>query len=90
MTPDKRLIKSYVWHGKKCFFVSTIDRDSSATQGPGRFAETMVWEFDWETQKRGGLLYTDGGSQGRINHHLMLCERRFEIGTCEVPDKEKA
>lgn len=29
LSPAK-LAKSYIWYGKQCFFVSTIDRESSA------------------------------------------------------------
>jgi hypothetical protein len=51
MKPDVRVIKSFVWHGDDCYFVSTIDRDSSSIMG-GRFAETLVWLFDWETNEK--------------------------------------
>ncbi len=27
---DEPKLKSYVWHDEKCYFVSTIERDSSA------------------------------------------------------------
>ena len=53
---NKRLIKSYVWHEGKCFFVSTIERDSSCMY-PSRFVEVMVWVFDWDTDKRGELIH---------------------------------
>ena len=45
---DDRIIKTYVWHGDKCFFVSTINRESSAAILPAlRYNETMVWEYNW-------------------------------------------
>lgn len=61
---DKRLIKSYVWHGDDCFFVSTIERDSSAAIKPPvpRFAETLVWEYDWDAVKRGHLVHQRGSN----------------------------
>ena len=80
--PDKRLIKSYVWHGDRCFFVSTVDRDSSSDHG-GRFSETMVFEFDWETGKRGAIVGQDGGGQGSIFKHIKMCERIFKTGHTE-------
>ena len=81
--PDERLIKSYVWHDGKCYFVSTIDRDSSSEQG-GRFSETMVWAFDWEKNERGKhILFSEGGSEGFIGRHLKLCQRIFDTGTFE-------
>lgn len=83
---DESLIKSYVWHGDKCFFVSTIDRDSSSQLGPDRFAETIVWELDWKTAQRGDMLYQDGTGRGSINVHLAVCKLIHDTGKCEVPD----
>ena len=80
--PDKRLMKSYVWHDGKCFFVSTIERDSSSMEG-GRFSETMVWEFDWENNKRGQLVAEDGGLSGSIHWHIKMCKWLFEGGKIE-------
>ena len=57
---DDRVIKSYVWHGEKCFFVSTIERGRSAAMAYGaRYNETLVWEYDWAKQEREGLLYQE-------------------------------
>jgi len=85
MTEDVRLIKSYVWHDGKCYFVSTIDRDSSAPQG-GRFSETMVWEHDWDKNERGEhILHEEGGPESFIGRHLKLCQRIFDTGTFEEP-----
>ena len=50
--PDNRIIKTYVWHGDKCFFVSTIERESSAMEGPRRYNETIVWKCEWEKGER--------------------------------------
>ena len=87
--PNKRLIKSYVWHEGKCFFVSTIDRDSSALGGPGRYAETMVWTFDWDNNTRGGeYLFSDGGGKGYIGKHLKLCQRIYDTGMCEEKEPQ--
>ena len=85
--PDERLIKSYVWHEGKCYFVSTINRDSSSEMG-GRLSETMVWNFDWDKNERGKhILFSDGGGQGYIGKHLQLCQRIFETGTFEDKDE---
>lgn len=81
---NKTLIQSYVHHDGKCFFVSTIDRDSSAMAG-GRFAETLVWEFDMATKARGNIVGQDGGARGSIAKHIAMCQRIFETGLCDEP-----
>lgn len=82
---DDRMIKTYVWHGDKCFFVSTISRDSSAMLGPSRYNETLVWEYDWEKAERGQMLWQDEASVGSIRTHQLIVEFLFRHGT--VPDE---
>lgn len=77
---DKRLIKSYVWYEDKCFFISTINRDSSAMYGPRRFAETIIWAYDWEKRERLQILDTFGDSEGRVSKHLNICKQISETG----------
>lgn len=74
-------MKSYVWHGEDCFFVSTINRDSSAPYGT-RYAETLVWLFDWERQERlpGLLLQGDSSHEGGITGHIATCEKLHKYG----------
>lgn len=81
-TGDKRLIKSYVWHEGKCFFVSTIDRDCSSMLG-GRFSETIVWEWDWENDKRKHIVYESGSIRGSIKEHQRICAELFANGKVE-------
>lgn len=83
---DKRVIKSYVWHGDKCFFVSTIERDSSAAADPGRYHETLVWQHDLETQKSGPLLYQLECSRCSIRSHLKACDELFQTGKLQSED----
>lgn len=82
ITPDERVIKSYVWHDNKCYFVSTINRDSSAPYG-GRYAETLVWEYDWDGRERGDLVGQTGGCEGTIVAHQWMCMLIFKTGRCE-------
>lgn len=81
MVPDERKIKSYVWHGENCFFVSTIERDSSATMEapPSRFHETMVWEYDWETAERGKCVLQEGCGLA-FDQHFRVCKEIYESG----------
>ena len=78
---DERVIKSFVWHERRCFFVSTIERDSSAMLGPERYYETMVWEFDWEKNERGDLIAQEGCPRGFLKEHFHVCERLHETGS---------
>ncbi len=78
---DERQIKSYVWHGTKCFFVSTILRESSAMGGPTHYNETVVWPYDWEKREcRHNSIYQDGDTAGSIRQHLKVCERIHHTG----------
>ena len=85
---DVSLIKSYVWHGESCFFVSTFDRDSSAMLGPRRYAETIVWRFNWEKNEKGEILSQHGGSVGSIFTHLQVCQFLHDTGESEPDDDD--
>ncbi len=80
---DDKVIKTYVWHGSECFFVSTIERDSSAMLAPGRYNETLVWRFDWATQTRGKLCGQAEGPVNSITAHLTTCKLLYETGQSE-------
>lgn len=84
--PDERVIKSYVWHKGRCFFVSTIERDSSAMLDPGRFNETLVWDYDSEKRERKSLMYQRDCCRGRIEQHLSVCKELFESGELKPED----
>ena len=78
--PDKRLLKSFVWHNDQCFFVSTIKRTSSAAiTSPPRYNETMAWEFDWDKDERGKWI-VQTGCGGAIDQHYDVCEQLFQTG----------
>lgn len=78
---SNEVIKSYVWHNSRCFFVSTIERDSSAMLYEHRYNETIVWEYDWETSKRGELLFMGEDIVGSVNRHLEMCKELHRTGT---------
>lgn len=81
--PGRRLLKSYVWHGDDCFFVSTIERDSSAAVSPPlRYAETLVWEFDWGPQLKGAMIGMEGNGPA-FKQHMTVCKNLFERGVVE-------
>ena len=75
------LIQSYVHHHDKVFFVSTINRKSSAVLSyDAVYAETFVWEWDEKTQTRGEQVGQDSDGEDCIRMHLNLCKRFFEHG----------
>lgn len=85
---DSRVIKTYVWHGDDCYFVSTIDRNSSSAIAPDmRYAETMVWRFDWTNNERiSGILHSESDSEGCIRTHLSVVERLHRTGNPEMDE----
>lgn len=80
MNPNITIIQSYVFHETGSFFVSTIERDSSAMDGPRRFNETIVWAWDKVTRQRGAMIHQDGESRGSIRTHLRICEAYHKTG----------
>jgi len=76
-----KIIQSYVWHGDKCFFVSTINRESSAAAAYGAtYAETMAWEYDHDTAERKAFVGQDEGATNSISAHIKACKRLHETG----------
>jgi len=86
MTTDERQLKSYVFHGDACFFVSTIMRDSSAAYYPMRYAETMTWEYDWKTNERGKIVDQDGDGDA-ITQHLRVVSDFYMYGKRKEDDE---
>lgn len=77
MEDNELQIKSYVWAGDKCFLVSTIERDSSAMEGPRRYNETIVWGYDWEKAEMGKMLYQESDTRRSITTHQNICRLLF-------------
>lgn len=84
---DCSVIKTYVWHKDQCFFVSTIERDSSAMVSPPiRYNETIVWQYDYNKQERGEIIYMGEDRSGSIKTHSRMCGDLFMYGyVCEEP-----
>lgn len=78
------IASSYVFNGPNCFNVSTANRESSAALSSGHiYAETLVWECDYSTGKRGKLVWSGSGIRGSIKTHLDVCKRIHETGDPE-------
>lgn len=99
--PNKTLIQTYVFYSPeqshnpnivkpedRGFFVSTIDRESSSMYG-GRYAETIVWEWDNNTKNRGDLIHMGEGTQGSIRTHFNICEKLYKDGTMKTDEDDE-
>lgn len=79
------VIKTYVWHDGQCYFVSTIDRESSAALAQDLvYAETMVWKVDFATGVRGAMVHQAEGPRGSISEHMAICQRLRATGNAEA------
>jgi hypothetical protein len=78
------MIQTYVQHDDKTYLVSTINRDSSSPYG-GRYAETMVWEWDKKNIKRSSdsILMQGESPENSIYTHQKVVERIFCFGIKE-------
>lgn len=77
---NKRVWKSYVFHGDACWFVSTIERWYDSDGGGTTGLETMVWEYDWDNNERGRFVFMCGG----LDDHHAICRCLHGFGV--VPD----
>ena len=78
------MISTYVQHDDKIYLVSTINRESSSMCG-GRYAETMVWEWDRKNIKRASdsILMQDEAPEGSIRAHQRVVEQIHALGITE-------
>ena len=91
--PNKTLIQTYVFYSNeqaedKAFYVSTIDRTSSSMYG-GRYAETIVWEWNSTTKQRGDIVHMGEGMEGSIRTHFNICEKLYKDGTMQTEEDEE-
>lgn len=91
---DKTLVQTYVWHGDKVFFVSTINRVSSAALANGAtYSETLVWDCGANAGDKRRLIGSDSHLTDSIYAHQRMVQRIFDTGSCEkegtnVPSNE--
>ena len=88
---NKNVIKTYVFHKDRCFFVSTINRECSSMAGYGSvYSETLVFDYDWSKKETSGILYQASGCRDAINVHQHVVEMFHKHGDMppEVMDNE--
>jgi hypothetical protein len=83
-----KLMQSYLYREGKCFFIRTVNRESSSMMG-GTYAETMVWECDEKTNVRGAFLWQGEAGKGSLHTHLAVCFRISKTGFCEEPEDDE-
>lgn len=73
--------QTYVFNKDRAFYVSTVERDSSAMIEPPamRYMETIVWDWNAHTKKRGRLLYQIGDGAAAIQH-FNVCRQLYFFG----------
>lgn len=89
MQADTPQLISYVFHeaSGKCFFVSTVERDSSAAACYGsRYMQTIVWEYDWEKRQRGVMLHLTGDGPA-WKQHSRIIETLYRHGVPETDEQ---
>lgn len=67
-----RLARDIVTHNGKQFYVSTINRESSAELSyRSIYAETLVWE--WDGTQRGKIVGQDEAGEDSLVGHKRMC-----------------
>jgi len=70
---NPKIAQTYVQHEGQWFFVSTINRESSAMEAPIEFAETIVWELNADGTK-GAQMAQSEDCKDCIGTHLNLVD----------------
>ncbi|NCC60006.1 MAG: hypothetical protein EOM12_03515 [Verrucomicrobiae bacterium] len=82
---SNKIIQSYVFKDNQAWFVSTIERNYDTYEGSVRGPETMVWEWDPDTRKRGDSIVYQG--EDGIDGHLRVCRSLHEHGVANAEAK---
>lgn len=88
---SEKIIQSYVWHGEKRFFISTINRETSSVLAAGHiYAETMVWEWDEKSPERGPLIWQGEDRKDSFHTHILACLNLHDNGSMAESETEDA
>lgn len=81
---SETLKQDIVTHGDKQFFVSTINRESSAELSYRQiYAETLVWEWHADREgndERGKIVGQDEAAKDSLLGHNRMCKQFTEHG----------
>ena len=76
-----QLAKSFISCNGKHYFVSTINRESSAMLAHGDlYAETIAWEWNPETNTRGEQVKQDSSYENSLEGHKRVMDFIYHGG----------
>lgn len=76
-----QLAKSFISTNDKHYFISTINRESSAMLAHGSiYAETIAWEWNPETNTRGEQVKQDESWQDSLEGHKRVIDFIYNGG----------
>jgi hypothetical protein len=85
-----KVAQSYIYYEDKLFYISTINRQSSAMiTDPPWYTETFVWELDPNNPTNVGDLVHESSSNfmNDITSHFETCMQFFENGKANKEDE---
>ena len=74
------LVKTYIHHKDKMFFVSTMNREASTLDYSAIYAETMAFEYDKNTKRVGKIVAQTSSAKDSIGGHIRVCAELFKTG----------
>ncbi len=76
-----QLAKSFISTNDKHYFISTINRESSAMLAYGSiYAETIAWEWNPETNTRGEQVKQDESCENSLEGHKRVIDFIYNGG----------
>ena len=76
-----QLAKSFISTNDKHYFISTINRESSAMLAYGSiYAETIAWEWNSETNTRGEQVKQDSSCENSLEGHKRVIDFIYNGG----------
>lgn len=87
---NQSIAKTTVWNKGECFYISTLNRESSAAISPPmRYNETIAWECDRSGSVRGAIVGMGEAPSGSLKTHQRIVKQLFDYGEVRI-DEETA
>lgn len=75
-----KIIQSYVFKDGQAWFVSTIERDYDTYEGRVRGPETIAWDWNPTTRKRGdSIVYCNSGRYANAKQECEGLDEHFRV-----------
>lgn len=83
METTRPLAETFVWNEGKCYRISTIVRQSSATLSyGGNYSETLAWEYNKNEKKQGNFVMQDESAPNSLIGHMRVVTKIFRGENC--------